>query len=286
MFRIFSFKQLAVISFGICIIMLSGALLNALAPYTDAFSQNAVEVPILMYHQISENSSIFGDYVIPTSLLKSDFEYMNSHGITPISFKSAADFIKSGKKLPKKPIIITFDDGERSFLTKVVPLLEKYNYPANINIVGALVDIYTENGDTDDRYAYLNNDDIKELFKNPLVELGCHSYNMHSLNGRRGMGKMYGESDENYKIAIEKDFSLFCEKTTKLIGCVPSVLAYPYGIRNDILSNCAKNNGFTVTLTCREKTNTLTVGGNLYELGRFNRPYGKTSEEFFKGLGL
>lgn len=281
MFRIFSFKQVAVTAVILCILMIIGAVLNTFTPYIAVFSQTQAEIPIIMYHQISENESIFGDYVIPTALLKSDFQYMKENGITPISFADASDFVKTGKKLPKNPVIITFDDGERSFLTKVVPLLEEFRYHANINIVGALVDLYTENGDTDDRYAYLNNADIKILSENPLVELGCHSYNLHSLSERRGMGKLYGESDEDYKKIIEEDINKFNEKIKNLIGNVPTILAYPYGIRNDILFNFAKQSGFTVTLTCREAVNKITVGGDLYELGRYNRPYGKTSKEFF-----
>lgn len=281
MFHIFSFKQVAVTASIVCIAMIFGAILNAFTPYIDVFSQTQAEIPIIMYHQISENSSIFGDYVIPTSLLKSDFQYMKNNNITPISFADASDFVKGGKKLPNNPIIITFDDGERSFLTKVLPLLEEFGYHANINIVGALVDIYTESGDTDDRYAYLNNSDIKTLSESPLVELGCHSYNLHSLSERRGMGKLYGESDENYKKIIEEDINKFNKKFENLIGTVPNILAYPYGIRNDILFNFAKQSGFSVTLTCRETVNKITVGGDLYELGRYNRPYGKTSKEFF-----
>ena len=59
------------------------------------------------------------------------------------------------------------------------------------------------------------------------------------------------------------------------------ILAYPYGIRNDTLLSFSKEKGYTITLTCREGVNSLTVGGDLYELGRFNRPYGKSSEDFF-----
>ncbi len=284
MFKTFTFKQLVIISVSLCFMMLAGALLNAFSPYVAAFSQNSVKLPIIMYHQISENSAIFGDYVIPSSLLESDFKYMRSHNITPISFKEAMAFVKNGEELPQNPIIITFDDGERSFITKVVPLLEEYSYCANMNIVGALVDLYTENGDTDDRYAYLNDNDIKLLSENPLVELGCHSYNLHSLSGRRGMGKLYGESDSDYRAKLQEDIEKFNKKLTALTGSSLTILAYPYGIRNDILLDTAKEYGYGITLTCRESVNTITVGGDLYELGRFNRPYGKSSEKFFKEI--
>ena len=234
-----------------------------------------------MYHQIKDTTSHWGNYILPTHVLKEDFEYFKKAGITPVSFDDLKNYVENGKPLPKKPIVITFDDGEKSFLTKVVPLLEEYSYPANINIVGSLIELYTKNGETDDRYAYLNEEDIINLSKNPLVEIGCHSYNLHSLSNRRGMGKLYGESDEAYLDFIKTDFEKFDSGITSLLNKNCRILAYPYGIRNDILLGFSKEKGYTITLTCRESVNTLTVGGDLYELGRFNRPYGNSSKDFF-----
>lgn len=284
MFKIFTFKQIAIISFFLCLIMLLGSFLNTLAPYVDVFSDIAVEVPIIMYHQISENKSIWGDYVIPLSVLEEDFQYMKNHNINPVSFEQLKLYVKKGERLPQNPIIITFDDGERSFITKVLPLLEEYEYPANMNLVGSLVELYTKNGDTDDRYAYLNEKDVKELAENEFVSLGCHSYNLHSLSGRRGMGKIYGESEEEYKKLIYNDIEKFNANFKKITGEKTEIMAYPYGIKNATLKTIVREKGYKITLTCREETNRISVGDSLEELGRFNRPYGKSSKSFFEKI--
>lgn len=284
MFRIFSFKQLAIISFFLCLIMLLGALLNTISPYVEVFSKNQIKVPIIMYHQISENKAIWGDYVIPISVLKEDFRYMKNHNIEPISFEQLRLYVEKGELLPENPVIITFDDGERSFITRVLPLLEEYNYPANMNLVGSLVELYTRNGDTDDRYAYLNESDIKKLCENKLVTLGCHSYNLHSLSVRRGMSKIYGESEEEYKKLIYDDIEKFSTEYTRITGEETKIIAYPYGIKNDTLKAIVREEGFTITLTCREEVNKLYVGAKLEDLGRFNRPYGKSSKSFFEKI--
>lgn len=284
MFKIFTFKQIAIISFFLCLIMLLGSFLNTLSPYVDVFSQIGVEIPIIMYHQISENNSIWGDYVIPLSVLEEDFQYMKNHNITPISFEQMKLYVEKGERLPQNPIIITFDDGERSFITKVLPLLEEYNFPANMNVVGSLIQLYTQNGDTDDRYAYLNENDIKELAKNELVTLGCHSYNLHSLSGRRGMGKIYGESEEKYKKLIYNDIKKFKKDFERITGEKTDIFAYPYGIKNETLVTIVREKGFKITLTCREEINRISVGDSLEELGRFNRPYGKSSKSFFEKI--
>lgn len=281
MFRIFTFKQIAIISFFLCLIMLLGSFFNTLSPYVAVFSQSTEKIPIIMYHQISENKSIWGEYVIPLSVLEEDFKYMKNHNITPVSFEQLMLYAEKGEKLPQNPIILTFDDGERSFITKVLPLLEEYSYPANMNIVGSLVELYTKNGDTDDRYAYLNEKDIKELAKNDLVSLGYHSYNLHSLSGRRGMGKIYGENEEAYKKLIYEDIGKFNTYFERITGAKTEIIAYPYGIKNETLKAIVREKGFKITLTCREEVNRISVGGSLEELGRFNRPYGYSSESFF-----
>ncbi len=284
MFKIFTFKQIAIMSFFLCLIMLLGSFLNTLSPYVDVFSEIGEEIPIIMYHQISENKAIWGDYVIPLSVLEEDFRYMKNHNINPISFEQLSLYAEKGEKLPQNPIIITFDDGERSFITKVLPLLEEYKYPANMNLVGSLVELYTKNGDTDDRYAYLNEKDVKELAKKELISLGCHSYNLHSLSGRRGMGKIYGEGEEEYKKLIYKDIEKFNADFERITGKKTYIMAYPYGIKNDTLKTIVRDEGFKITLTCREEVNNITVGGSLENLGRFNRPYGKSSKSFFEKI--
>lgn len=237
-----------------------------------------------MYHQITEDKNILGDYAIPLSVLKEDFEYLKENDIVPISFKQLRDFTERGVPLPKKCVCITFDDGQKTFLTKVLPLLEEYNFPANVNVVGALTVLYTENNDNDDRYAYLNKSDIKNLYNNPLVEIGCHTYNLHSLSNRRGAAKLQTETNSQYTSFINTDLEKFGELYTELTGDVPTIFAYPYGIRNDLLAELISEKGYKITLSCRESVNVLSVGSPLYELGRFNRPYKLSSQTFFSKM--
>ena len=284
MYKIITYKKLVIFSAILCFVMIFSAVANTFLPVISVFKDESREVLILMYHQVSENSSLWGDYVIPASLLKEDFEYLKNNNYTPIKIKDILDFTKGTKKLPEKAVVITFDDGQRSFLTKVVPLLKEYKYPAVVNIVGALTDLYTENGETNDKYAYLNWNDIKTLSQNPLVEIGHHSYNFHSLGYRRGMGKIYGESNSAYSEIIKTDIEKLNEKLLSNIGERPYILAYPYGIRNDTLLEIAKDENFPVTLSCRESINKISVGDELFELGRFNRPYGKSSDIYFESI--
>lgn len=283
MFKVFGYKQLVIITLCLCFMMLTGTVLNTISPYVTALSQGGVCVPIIMYHQISDCGN-YGDYVLPLRVLKDDFEYLKHNGFNPISFKQLLAYTKAGTPLPQKPIIITFDDGERSFLTKVLPLLEKYRYPANVNIIGSLAQLYTQNGETDDKYAYLNYDDIEILHNHSLVEIGCHTYNLHSLKNRRGVSMLKNETEAQYLDIINKDFQLFNDMYKQITGEAPVIFAYPYGIKNDVIGEFLKSSHFSITLTSRRGVNIITTGGSLFDLGRFNRPYGESSAKFFKNI--
>ena len=284
MYKILTYKNIALVSVVVSLLMIFTAVSNTFLPVISVFSEEQREVIILMYHQVSENTSLWGKSVIPMAVLKEDFEYIKNNGFNVVKIKDVIAFCNGEKDLPQKALVIAFDDGQRSFLTKVVPLLEEYNFPAVINIVGALTDLYTENGETDDRYAYLNWNDIKTLAENPLVEIGHHSYNFHSLGYRRGMGKIYGESNSAYLEIMKADIETLNKKLLSNIGEVPYIFAYPYGIKNDTLSELIKNEGFSVTLSCRESVNKLKKGEPTFELGRFNRAYGKSSNTFFSEI--
>jgi peptidoglycan/xylan/chitin deacetylase (PgdA/CDA1 family) len=236
-----------------------------------------------MYHQISERNNC-GDYVLSLNQLRCDFQYFSDNNITPISFRQLREFTEKGTTLPQKPVIITFDDGCKSFLTKVVPLLEEYNYPANINIIGSLTELYTQNGDTNDHYAYLNAEDIMTLSAHPLVEIGCHTYNLHNLSGRRGMSKLTTETEDEYIAFIKKDIEAFDNLYYEITGDKLTVFAYPYGIKNDILPQILQESGYKIILTSGERINKFSHGSKLTEIGRFNRPHGIESDAFFRNL--
>ncbi len=282
MFRIFRFKHLCIISFVVCGTLILISTLNVTKPLSAVSTATTANVPAVMYHQICNKNC--GDYVLSLEELEEDFQYLKDNGITPVSFRQLREFTQKGTPLPEKPLLITFDDGCRSFLTKVVPLLEKYGYPANVNIIGSLTKLYTENGDTNDAYAYLNENDIKELSCHPLVEIGCHTYDLHKLSGRRGMAKLQGESEDEYINFIKEDIKKFDDLFYEITGDKLSIFAYPYGIKNDILPRILEESGYKIILTSAERINKLSVGSSLNEIGRFNRPHGIKSDEFFSDL--
>ena len=74
----------------------------------------SVELPILMYHHIHKSSSQWGDHVVSPQTLEGDFQYLTAQGYTAVTVADLTAYTQNGTPLPKKPIMITFDDGQLS----------------------------------------------------------------------------------------------------------------------------------------------------------------------------
>jgi peptidoglycan/xylan/chitin deacetylase (PgdA/CDA1 family) len=135
--------------------------------------------------------------------------------------------------------MITFDDGDTSFMDHAFPLLKEYGFKATMNIIGQAVD---SNALVEGGRAVLSWDECRYLAGSGLVDLGCHSYALHSPGGV--LSASYG--------AIKKDLALFQEKFKKEIGRQCTTIAWPYGIYDKKCIEIARSAGFLYILTSRE----------------------------------
>lgn len=95
-------------------------------------------VPVLMYHMISD-----WDTPRPLAVSVKDFErqmwYLKKRGYTVIPLERLLDYLQSEKPLPKKTVVLTFDDGYEDMFLNAVPILKKYNYPATVFLPSNLI---------------------------------------------------------------------------------------------------------------------------------------------------
>ncbi len=249
---------------------------------------NKIPLTVIMYHNITKKPTLRGKYNVYISEFENDLRYLSNNGYTPISVKQLTDYAYNGTPLPDKPVIITFDDGFESFCEYAYPLLEKYGFKAVVNVVGSYAEKYTlleeqQNPDCHNLdYSYLNINEIKKLKESGIVEIGCHTYDMHRLEGkRRGAGKNKNEDEYTYEKALTDDLEKF-NTTMEKVGKT-DIFAYPYGIYSDTSAEILRKNGFKAVFDCTEKINYIDRQNIdwLFFLHRFNRPSGISSESFF-----
>lgn len=250
-------------------------------------SGESVQLPILMYHHMSVDSRYWSDYVVPPETLEGDLKYLQEHGYQTVSAQLLQLWCLGEAELPEKPVMITFDDGQLSFAEYAVPLLEQYGMCAVMNIVGKYADIYTETADENIYYAHMSWPKLTQIDDLPCVELGAHTYNMHDLKERRGCGKMNGETNGDYHLALNSDLEKLEGLFDDYLGYVPDVFAYPYGIYNDEALSVLRARGYNVIFTCDQHVNTLTGdSAELLSLGRFNRSNKLDRAKLFTAMGI
>ena len=183
--------------------------------------------------------------------------------------------------------MITFDDGHESFYEYIYPILKQYDLKAVLSVVGSFTDTFTENEDHNINYSYLTWKQINELSDSGYVEIGNHTYDLHSIDkGRKGCSKNPGEDIEQYKNFLTKDVMKLQEKILNYTGNNLKIFTYPFGRYTKETKQIIKDLGFSVIFSCEERVNIIDKNNSefLYNLGRFNRPNGISSEQFFQKI--
>lgn len=244
-----------------------------------------VFLPIIMYHSITNNSSASNDYTVTPQIVENDLCYLKSNGYESVTTQDLLNYIEKDMPLPEKPIMITADDGFYNNYCYLVPLLQKYDYSAIISFVGEFTDVTAYNDPHVPEYSYCTWEDIQVLLDTGVIELGNHTYDMHSSNNRKGCAKMSYETDEQYKTILMADVGKLQDEFTKNIGITPIVFAYPFGYTSKESTPILKELGFKATLNCYEKPNYITKDLNcLFGLNRYNRSAKYSTEDFMSIL--
>ena len=246
---------------------------------------DAVKLPIIMYHSVLMDKSSRNDYVVSPDLFESDLKYFKDNGYTAVTVNDLIDYVYKKKALPQKIVMLTFDDGYYNNYKYVFPLLKKYNTKAVISPIAKLSEEYTAVGEENSSYGHLLEKNIQEMDASGLVEFQNHSDNMHSLSPRKGIGKKYRETDDDYRSAINNDITKAQDYLQRVTGKLPTAFVYPFGEESSTSLDILKQSGFLSTLNCTEKLNYITKNPeSLYELGRFRRDNSESTAQLMERI--
>lgn len=190
-----------------------------------------MNIPILCYHDVSNNPFKWSDYTISGSEMEDDIRYFKENGYKYIMPKDMWYANPNDKN-----IVMSFDDGYESMYTHVFPLLKKYNVKAVMYIIGAKID----------KHGYLKSWQIKAMDESGLVEIGNHTNIMHTYQ--------YTVDEFNSNPIILKDFIEDVKdcsaKIYNILGHGTESLAYPSGRYTAQMDNIIHTNlGYTTTMS-------------------------------------
>ena len=134
-----------------------------------------VELPILMYHGITEDKNKVSKYVISKNMFEDDIKYISHMGYTAVTVDEVISYVNGEGELPPRPVMITFDDGYYNNYCYAYPILKEYNTKGVISIIGKFTDMYTELEEENPAYSHVTWTEVTEMMESGLVEFQNHS---------------------------------------------------------------------------------------------------------------
>lgn len=259
------------------------AILLALPWFSGRAEAEEQILPVIMYHHISKDKSQWNDYVVSLKEFESDLEYLASHGWHSISVRELLAWYDGDFEMPEKPFMITFDDGFESTLAYAEPLLEEYGFCGVVAVIGSVCGDVSKYEKHDPEFSNISWEEASSMAERGVIEVQCHTWDMHASWPRCGCRMKRGESASAYRTALTADLERFLQESgAHGVDLVPAI-AYPFGAFSAETGKIVKEAGFEIAFTCWERFNKPLRGEEKpYQLGRFNRPHGPDSERFFR----
>ncbi len=222
----------------------------------------AGEFLVLCYHSVKQQPTPGDVYGISHQQFVEQMEYLRRHDYHVVSL---ADLIaaRSGvRQLPANAVLLTFDDGYRSFREFVLPVLEWYKFPAVLGVVGRWIETPPANL-TEPLMSW---EELKEVSDHELIEVISHSYDLHKeirynppgnvaaavsvrlYDGEKGTY----ETEYEYRRRLENDFKTQKELFMEKLGFAPRALVWPFGRYNAVSLEAARVAGCEITFTLEE----------------------------------
>jgi len=192
-------------------------------------------VPILVYHNLAPQAK--GRMILGAKAFDEQMRYLKAQGYHVISVKDYVEFTSLKRQIPRKSVLLTFDDGFRSFLQYAYPVLKELGFPATLFI-------YTD-------YVGAGSNALSWA---DLKKLAAEGFDIQSHSKSHGdMVRAAGELAAEYDRRLESELSQPKAQFQKNLGFTPDILAYPYGRQDDVVAQRTKERGYTAAFTVRRQ---------------------------------
>ena len=190
-------------------------------------------VPILMYHAVATDpSDATRELSVTPDAFAQQMAAIAALGLTPVNTAELAVRWRSGRPLPPRPVLITFDDGYEGVHRHALPVLAKHGFAATLFVsTGWLRGAYDTGGALD---TMLDWDQVRELAA-AEVEIGGHSHTHPQLD----------QLDDD---RLRSELIICKEIVSDQLGAAPASFAYPYGYSSRRVREAVRETGYAQAL--------------------------------------
>ncbi len=191
-------------------------------------------VKVLMYHRVVGDDARTNGYTwtVSVSQLRQQLSLLDKWGYTCISFQDYSLYRQGKIVLPKKPVIITFDDGYSEIVDNAVPVLKEFGVKATMFVLGDR-SIRSNLWDADPEIngvPLLDNARVRQLRRSGF-EIGSHSLThsyLTDVSGNEAWNEIAGS-----KRMLED-----------LVEAPVTAFAYPFGSSTPALKKMVQSAGY------------------------------------------
>ena len=222
------------------------------------------QVPILMYHYVSELPADADRYRVDLTVLPEDFKAQLQHladaGYHAITLTDVYLHLAQGIPLPEKPVVLTFDDGYRDAYEVVFPMLLDYGFTGTFFVLATPTHFETP--------SYMTWAQMKEM-ADAGMEIQAHGRDHVDLRGR------------SYDYLVYQILGIQ-EAIEHHTGRMPRFFCYPSGKRDANVIAVLKSAGYWGAVTTEwGQTHTRE---NLFEMPRIRIRGTDTLADFVERL--
>lgn len=212
----------------------------------------ASDLLVLNYHDVVANP---GDdrFAVSRALLIAHLDFLHQNGYRPIALEQLEAAIEHHTALPDKAVLLTFDDGLKSYREFVAPVLEIYGYPSVVSVVTGWLDGINVPHEYEGRL--MSWDDLRALAKQRQVSIITHSHNLHhgitanpqnnvrsAATTRQYLADVHAYEDEpEFRRRIRDDLETSLQRLKSELGITPTAVAWPYGEYDEVVLGIARD---------------------------------------------
>ena len=197
-----------------------------------------------MYHSISHSTNPkFMPFAVPPTQFADQMAYLHTHEYTPMT---VTQYVQTTEEhLPKKPVLLTFDDGMCDFFTEALPILTHYHFPATLYTATAFVngtcDWLRREGEAS--RLMVTWEQLSQIQASG-IECGAHSHTHPQLD-------MLSPSLAQHELVTSKKI------LEEHLGQPVTSCAYPYGYYTATIQRLVHAAGYTSACTVKHTMHTV-----------------------------
>ncbi|MFD9391590.1 polysaccharide deacetylase family protein [Streptomyces sp. NPDC060000] len=190
-------------------------------------------VPILMYHAVTADpDDATRTLSVTPEAFAEQLAVIADRGLTPLTTADLAARWRTGRPLPVRPVLITFDDGYEGVHRHALPALTRHGFPATLFVTTGWIRGAHDTGGGPD--TMLDWRQVRRLAESG-VEIGGHSHTHPQLD-------QVGDARLDAELIRSRDI------VTGELGAPPASFAYPYGYSSRRVRTAVRGHGFAQAL--------------------------------------